>query len=65
MIMLDEKYNNWKRTLNRNTVQKKEEKTKTHHFKNPKTGRSITSIYPDVEEFTSYIKDGMDYVKHD
>ena len=42
--MLDEKYNYWNRTLNRNTEEEKKEETKMHHCKNPKTGCSITSI---------------------
>lgn len=65
MEMLDEKYNYWNRTLNRNTEEEKKEETKMHHFKNPKTGCSITSIYLDLEECKSYIKDWMDYVKLD
>lgn len=65
MEMLDEKYNYWNRTLNRNTEEEKKEEAKMHHFKNQKTGCSITSIYPDLEECKSYIKDWMDYVKLD
>ena len=65
MEMLDEKYNYWNRTLNRNTEEEKKEEAKMHHFKNSKTGCSITSIYPDLEECKSYIKDWMDYVKLD
>lgn len=65
MEMLDEKYNYWNRTLNRNTEEEKKEEAKMHHFKNPKTECSITSIYPDLEECKSYIKDWMDYVKLD
>lgn len=65
MEMLDEKYNYWNRTLNRNTEEEKKEEAKMHHFKNLKTGCSITSIYPDLEECKSYIKDWMDYVKLD
>ena len=45
--------------------EEKKEEAKMHHFKNPKTGCSITSIYPDLEECKSYIKDWMDYVKLD
>ena len=65
MEMLDEKYNYWNRTLNRNTEEEKKEEAKMHHFKNPKTGCSITSLYPDLEECKSYIIDWMDYVKLD
>lgn len=63
MEMLDEKYNYWNRTLNREV----EESTEVllHHFKNPKTGYLMTSIYPDLEDCKHYIKDWEDYVKLD
>lgn len=59
--MLDEKYNYWNRTLNRNVEEEKNEETKLHHFRNPKTGCTITSIYSDLEKCKSYIKDWKDY----
>ena len=62
---LDEKYEYWNRTLNRNAEEEKERELKLHHFKNPKTGHSVTSIYTDLEQCKSYIKDWMDYVKLD
>ena len=61
--MLDEKYNYWNRTLNRNIEEEKNEEAKLYHFRNPKTGYTVTSIYPDLERCKSYIKDWMDYVK--
>lgn len=65
MEMLDEKYNYWNRTLNRNTEEEKKEEAKMHHFKNPKTGCSITSIYPDLEHIKKYNKDWRDYERVD
>ena len=63
--MLDEKYNYWNRTLNRNIEEEKNEEAKLHHFRNPKTGFTIASIYPDLEACKSYTKDCMAYVKLD
>lgn len=62
---LDEKYNYWNRLLNRNTEDEKNEESKLHHFRNPKKGCTITSIYSDLEKCKSYIKDWIDYVKID
>lgn len=61
--MLDEKYNYWNRTLNRNTTEEKKEESKLFHFRNPKTKCSITSIYPDLENLKPFVKDWMDYEK--
>lgn len=58
---LDEKYNYWNRTLNRNVEEEKNEEAKLHHFRNPKTGCTITSIYPNLENLKSQIKDWKDY----
>lgn len=63
--MLDEKYNYWNRTLTRNIEEEKNEESEFHHFRNPKTGCTITSIYQDLEKCKSYVKDWMDYVKLD
>lgn len=63
--MLDEKYNYWNRTLTRNIEEEKNEETRLHHFRNPKTGCTIASIYLDLEKCKSYVKDWMDYVKLD
>lgn len=65
MEMLDEKYNYWNRTLNRDTKEEIEEESKLHHFRNSKTGYTIVSIYPDLESCKNYIKDWRDYDKLD
>lgn len=65
MDMLDEKCSYWNRTLNRNPEEEKKEESKLHHFRNPKTGWSITSIYPDLEDCKNYIKDWRDYERID
>lgn len=62
---LDEKYNYWNRLLNRNIEDEKNEESKLHHFRNPKKGCTITSIYSDLGKCKSYIKDWIDYVKID
>ncbi len=62
---LDEKYNYWNRTLNRNIEEEKKEESKLYHFKNPKTGWLITSIYPDLERFKEFNKDWKDYERID
>lgn len=58
---LDEKYNYWNRILAKNTAEEKSEEIKLYHFKNPKTDCTITSIYPDLEQCKSYIKDWNEY----
>ena len=63
---LDEKYNYWNRTLNRNIEEEEEiAESKLYHFVNPKTKCSITSIYPDLEQCKSYIKDWNEYERCD
>lgn len=62
---LDEKYNYWNRTLNRNTTEEKKEESKLFHFRNPKTGYTILSIYPDLEQCKSYIRDWNDYERYE
>lgn len=61
--MLDEKYDYWNRTLNRDSEQ--QEEVRLHHFKNPKTGWSIISIYPDLEKIKEFTLDWEDYVRLD
>ena len=58
---LDEKYNYWNRILNRNIEEEKNEEVKLYHFRNPKTGCTVTSIYPDLERCKAYIKDWNEY----
>ena len=64
MDMLDEKYSYWNRTISKGESSEEDE-VKTYHFKNPKTGYTITSIKPDLEHLKSCTKDWMDYVKLD
>lgn len=61
---LDDKYNYWCKTINY-TEQPKEQDTVLHHFRNPKTGMTITSIYDDLENLKTITKDWMDYEKID
>lgn len=58
MSKLDERYNYWNKVINPE-VEKNENEIKLYYFKNPKTGYTITSIYPTLDE--SYIKDYKDY----
>ena len=60
---LDDKYNYWNRTLNRNTKEEEIAESKLHHFINPKTKCTILSIYPDLENLKPFVKDWMDYEK--
>lgn len=63
---LDEKLDYWKRVINRDPEKEKEsEDVKLYHFRNPKTGCSITSIYPTLDNIKSYCKDWMDYERDD
>lgn len=62
---LDEKYNYWNRTLNRKPEEEKIGESKFYHFKNPKTGCSVTSIYSNLEECKSYLKGWEDYERAD
>ena len=61
---LDDKYNYWCKTINY-TEQPKEQDTVLHHFRNPKTGMTITSIYGDLENLKTVAKDWMEYEKLD
>lgn len=61
---LDEKYNYWKNLLHRKE-EKEIEETKMYYFKNHKTGETIVSIYPELDNVKSYIKDWYDYERVD
>lgn len=63
---LDEKLDYWKKIVNRDPEKEKEsEDVKLYHFRNPKTGHTITSIYPTLDNIKSYCKDWMDYERDD
>lgn len=64
---LDSKYDYWERTLNykKERLEEQERESKLYHFRNPKTGCSITSIYPTLDNIKSYCKDWMDYERDD
>lgn len=53
---LDEKYNYWNRILAKNTEEEKSEEVKLYHFKNPKTGETISSIYPNLDNIPNINK---------
>lgn len=53
---LDDKYNYWCRTLNTNQVEQ-EEDIKFYYFRNTKTGHTITSIYPHLDNIPKLIKE--------
>ena len=59
--LLDEKYDYWNRLLTRNPEEEKIEESKLFYYKNPKTKRTLVSIYSDLEKCKHYIKDWMDY----
>lgn len=62
---LEEKYSYWCRTLNRNSEEEIKNEPVLHHFKNPKTGYIITSIYDSIENLKTVTKDWIDYEKID
>lgn len=62
---LDEKYDYWYRTLNHKEITEVENKIVLHHYKNFKTGYTITSIYDDMEHLKTVTKDWIDYEKLD
>lgn len=62
---LEDKYLYWSKTLNRETEIIEEQNTVLHHYKNPKTGMTITSIYDDLEHLKTVTKDWMEYEKLD
>lgn len=61
--VVDEKYEYWNRTLNRNTKEEEILESKLYRYINPKTKCTILSIYSDLEQCKSYIKDWNDYEK--
>ena len=54
---LDEKYNYWNRVLAKNTAEEKSEEVKLYHFKNPKTGETISSIYYNLDNIPNINKE--------
>ena len=59
--VVDEKYEYWNRTLNRNTKEEEILESKLYRYINPKTKCTILSIYSDLEQCKSYIKDWNEY----
>ena len=53
---LDGKYNYWYRTLNTNQAEQ-EEDIKFYYFRNTKTGHTITSIYPHLDNIPKLVKE--------
>lgn len=64
---LNEKLDYWKRIVNEDYKKEKEreKETKLYYFRNPKTGHTITSVYPTLDNIKSYCKDWMDYERDD
>lgn len=62
---LDDKYNYWNRTLNRNTKEESILESRLYRYVNPKTKCTILSIYSDLEQCKSYIKDWNDYERYE
>lgn len=59
--VVDDKYNYWNRTLNRNTKEEEILESRLYHYINPKTKCTILSIYSDLEQCKSYIRDWNEY----
>lgn len=53
---LDDKYDYWCRTLNTNQIEQ-EEDIKFYYFRNTKTGHTITSIYPHLDNIPKLVKE--------
>ena len=62
---LDEKYDYWNRTLNHKEIAEAENEIVLYHYKNSKTGFTITSIYDDVEHLKTVTKDWINYERID
>lgn len=62
---LEDKYNYWNRTINRNIEEEQKIESNLYHFKNSKTKETITSIYPILDNIKNYIKDWDDYERID
>lgn len=58
---IDDKYDYWNRTLNRDVEKELEEESKLYYFKNHKTGHTIVSIYPCIDNLKTCVKDWKDY----
>lgn len=56
---LEERYSYW--SNKKKTTDIEDSGIRLYHFKNDKTGYTITSIYPDLEDCKSYIKDWNEY----
>lgn len=53
---LEEKYNYWNRTINKDSESEKEEESKLkYRFKNIKTGETVTSIYPNLDNLKKIV----------
>lgn len=59
--VVDEKYEYWNRTLNRNTKEESVLESRLYRYVNPKTKCTILSIYSDLEQCKSYIRDWNEY----
>lgn len=59
--VVDEKYEYWNRTLNRNAKEESVLESRLYRYVNPKTKCTILSIYSDLEQCKSYIKDWNEY----
>lgn len=59
--VVDEKYEYWNRTLNRNTKEEEILESRLYRYINPKTKCTILSIYSDLEQCKSYIRDWNEY----
>ena len=59
--VVDEKYEYWNRTLNRNAKEESVLESRLYLYVNPKTKCTILSIYSDLEQCKSYIRDWNEY----
>lgn len=59
--VVDEKYEYWNRTLNRNTKEESVLESRLYRYVNPKTKCTVLSIYSDLEQCKSYIRDWNEY----
>lgn len=61
---LEDRYNYWKSKLELNKEEIITNNIKLYHFINKKSGYTITSIYPDLENCKLYILDWEDYERY-
>lgn len=59
--VVDEKYEYWNRILNKNTKEESVLESRLYRYVNPKTKCTILSIYSDLEQCKSYIRDWNEY----